>query len=176
MDRPMPNFMFNMMSSVLKLRDLLRPRREILREANIEPGFRVLDYGCGPGGYVPGAAELVGESGKVYALDMHPLAIQRVQNIASNRRLTNVETIHSNCQTGLPANSVDVVLLYDILHMLSDPQAILMELHRVLRNGGTLSLNDHHMREDEILPEVTSSRLFRLASKGKRTYSFSKWA
>lgn len=174
MDRPMPNFAFNMMSSMLKLRDLLSPRDAVLREAGIKPGSRVLDYGCGPGGYVAGTAELVGKLGKVYALDIHPLAIQCVQNIVSKKQLTNVETIHSDCKTGLPDGSVDIVLLYDIFHMLSDPQAILAELHRILKKDGTLSFSDHHMNENEILSGVTNSQLFRLTSKGNRTYSFSK--
>ncbi len=174
MDKPMPSLVFTMMSSMFKLRDLLSPREEILKEANIKPGFRVLDYGCGPGGYVTGAAELVGKSGKVYALDIHPLAIQRVQSIARKKQLTNVETICSDCQTGLPDSSVDIVLLYDIFHMLSDPQAILAELHRVLKPNGTLSLLDPHINEDTITSGVTSGQLFRLSKKGKRTYSFLK--
>jgi len=154
------------------LRDLVRPRKEILKEADIEPGFRVLDYGCGPGGYVGGAAELAGQSGKVYALDLHPLALRRVQELARKRQLTNVETIHSDCQTGLPDDSINVVLLYDIFHMLSEPQAILAELHRVLKPDGTLSLMDPHMDENKILSGVTGGRLFRLSNKRARTYRF----
>ena len=174
MDRPMPNLMFNGMSVVFKVRDLLQPPRKVLEEVGIKPGLRVLDYGCGPGGYVADAAERVGESGTVYALDIHPLAIQRVQDVARKRQLTNVETICSDCETGLPDNCVDIVLLYDIFHMLNDPQAILAELHRVLKPDGVLSFNDPHMQEDKIIAGVTSNRLFRLVSKGKRTYSFSK--
>jgi ubiquinone/menaquinone biosynthesis C-methylase UbiE len=173
MDTPMPDLGFNMMALLFKARDLLQPRKEILQEANIKPGFLVLDYGCGPGGYVAAAAEMVGEAGQVYALDIHPLAIQRVQNIARKRRLANVGTIQTDCETGLPDNSVDVVLLYDVFHGLSDPQAILTELHRVLKRDGTLSFNDHHMHEAEILSRVTSGHLFKLARKGKRTFSFS---
>ena len=50
---------------------------------------------------------------------------------------------------------------------------ILAELHRVLKRDGTLSFNDHHMHEMEILSRVTSGHLFKLARKGKRTWSFS---
>jgi ubiquinone/menaquinone biosynthesis C-methylase UbiE len=174
MDKPMPNFAFNAMSYMLKLRDLVSPRDQVLEEVNIEPGFRVLDYGCGPGGYIAGTAKRVGQSGKVYALDIQPLALQRVQDIARKKQLTNVATILSDCKTGLPDNSVDVVLLYDIFHMLSKPQAVLAELHRVLKEGGTLSLNDHHMDEDDIIAGVTNGRLFELVREGKHNYSFSK--
>jgi ubiquinone/menaquinone biosynthesis C-methylase UbiE len=162
------------MSLIFKMRDFILPPRKILQEVDIKPGFRVLDYGCGPGGYVADAAERAGESGKVYALDIQPLALQRVQEIARKKQLANVETIHSDCKTGLPDNSVDVVLLYDTFHMLSEPEAILAELYRVLKEDGTLSFSDHHMDEEDIMSGVTSGWLFKLMREGKYTYSFSK--
>ena len=174
MNKPMSNFHFKFMSFGYRFRDFFLPRKNVLKEVGIKPGFHVLDYGCGPGGYIIAAAELAGKSGKVYALDIHPLAIQRVQNIVSKKKLTNVETISSDCKTGLPENSVDVVLLYDTFHDLGDPDGVLEELHRVLKPKGILSFSDHHMQENEIVSKVTSRGLFRLSRKGERTYSFSK--
>ena len=174
MDKPMSNFHFKFMSVGYKFRDFFLPRVNILKEVGIEPSFHVLDYGCGPGSYIIAAAELLGKSGKIYALDIHPLAIQRVQNIASKKQLTNVKTTFSDCKTGLPDNSVDVVLLYDTFHNLGEPNGVLEELHRVLKPNGILSFSDHHMKEDEIVSKVTNEDLFRLSRKGKRTYSFSK--
>jgi ubiquinone/menaquinone biosynthesis C-methylase UbiE len=133
MDKPKSNLDFKAMSFTYRFRDLFLPRMNILKEVGIEPGFHILDYGCGPGSYIAAAAELVGPSGKIYALDIHPLAVQSVQSIASKRQLTNVETIRSDHKTGLPDDSVDVVLLYDVLHALSDPNGVLEELHRVLK-------------------------------------------
>jgi ubiquinone/menaquinone biosynthesis C-methylase UbiE len=174
MDKPMSNFDFQFMSLGYKFRDFFLPRLNILKEVGIKPGFHVLDYGCGPGGYIIPLAELVGGSGKVYALDIHSLAIQKVQDIASKKQLTNVETILSDCQTGLPGNSLDAVLLYDIFHHLSDPDEVLRELHRALKPDGILSLSDHHMKENEIESQVTNSGLFSLSRKGQRTYTFLK--
>jgi 2-polyprenyl-3-methyl-5-hydroxy-6-metoxy-1,4-benzoquinol methylase len=59
-------------------------------DVGIQQGFRVLDYGCGPGGFSLAAAELVGNAGKVYVLDLHPLAIQQVQKKAAKRGLTTL--------------------------------------------------------------------------------------
>jgi ubiquinone/menaquinone biosynthesis C-methylase UbiE len=174
MDKPMSNLHFRFMSLGYKFRDFFLPRINILREAGIQPGFHVLDYGCGPGSYSILAAGLVGKTGKVYALDIHPFAIQRVRDVASRKQLENVETIRSDCKTGLPDRSIDVVLLYDILHDLSDPNGVLGELHRVMRPHGLVSFSDHHMRENEILSEVTGGGLFKLLRKGKKTYSFAK--
>ncbi len=174
MDKPASNFHFNVMAFTFKLRDFLLPRKNILEEAGIKPGFHVLDYGCGPGSYTTAAAELVSGSGKVHALDIHPLAIQMVRDIASRNKLTNVETILSDCQTGLPDNSVDVVLLYDTFHDLCDPNGVLQELHRVLKPDGLLSFTDHHMKEQKIISRITERGLFKLSRRGKRTYRFLK--
>ena len=145
-----------------------------MAEVGIKPGFSILDYGCGPGSYAVVATQLVGKSGKVYALDIHPLAVQQVQNTASKNRLTNIETILSDCATGLPDNSVDVVLLYDTLHDLSEPDKVLAELHRVLKPSGILSFNDYHLEESEIISKITDKGLFRLLREGKRVYNFQK--
>ena len=171
MDKPMSNLHFILMSFGFKFRDFFLPCMDILKEVGIKPGFHVLDYGCGPGSYVIPLAELLGKSGKIYALDIHPLAIQRVQNIASKKQLTDVKTICSDCKTGLPDNSIDVVLLYDTLHVLSDPDRVLEELHRVLKPDGILSFSDH-MKENEVVSKVTSRGLFRLWRKGDFTYNF----
>jgi len=174
MDKPASNLHFKVMSLGYKFRDFFLPRLNILKEVGIKPGFHVLDFGCGPGSYIIPLAELVGESGKIYALDIHPLAIQRVKDIASKKQLTNVETILSDCQTGLPDNTLDAVLLYDAFHHLSDADVVLKELHRVLKPDGILSFSDHHMKENEIVSGVANSGLFRLARKGQRTYTFLK--
>lgn len=175
MDKPCRNFDFRFMSSGYKFRDFFLPRENTLAEVGIEPGFYILDYGCGPGSYTVVAARLVGESGKVYALDIHPLAIRRVQDLAGKKRLANIETILSDCATGLPDESIDVVLLYDILHKLSKPDEVLAELHRVLKPNGILSFNDHHLKEEsEIMARITGKGLFGLSRKGKRVHNFLK--
>ena len=174
MDKPISNFHFKLMSFFFTFRDLLLPPKNKLNEVVIKPGFHILDYGCGPGSCSIVTAELVGKSGKVYALDIHPLGIQRVKNITSKRGIKNIETICSDCATGLENGSIDVVLLFDTFHELSDPDGVLEELHRILKPNSILSFSDHHMKEEEILDKITNRGLFRLSRKGKRTYSFLK--
>jgi ubiquinone/menaquinone biosynthesis C-methylase UbiE len=172
--RPMSNIGFKLMSLGFKVRDLLQPRSDVLKEAGIEAGFSVLDFGCGPGGYIIPLAELVGPSGKIHALDIHPLAVHEVRKKAAQKGIKNIETIESDCRTGLPDNSVDTALLYDVFHDLARPDEVLRELHRVLKAGGTLSFSDHHMKEREILTRVTGAGMFQFVKKGKKTYSFAK--
>jgi ubiquinone/menaquinone biosynthesis C-methylase UbiE len=172
--KPISNLDFRLMSLTYKLRDFRLPRMNILREMGIETGSHVLDYGCGPGSYIVPVVELVGTSGKIYALDMHPLAVEAVQKLTSRKGITNIQTILSDCKTGLSPNSIDAVLLYDILHDLNNVSDVLMELHRILKPKGILSLSDHHLKEEEIVSRVMSGGLFKLSAKNKRTYSFTK--
>jgi ubiquinone/menaquinone biosynthesis C-methylase UbiE len=166
------NLGFRLMAAEFKIRDLVRPRRTILQEAGIGPGMRVLDYGCGPGSYVLPTSEMVGRSGKVYALDMHPLAIASVRKLSLRRHLANVVTVFSHCKTGLTDGEVDVALLYDVLHDVNDPGPLLAELHRVLNPNGVLSASDHHLSEVRLTASITGHGLFRLLRKGKWTYAF----
>lgn len=176
MDKPSSDFHFKGMTLLFKIRDLFYPRAKVLNEVGIQPGSHVLDYGCGPGSYISPLAQIVGKTGKIYALDIHPLAVQKVHRIVSRKNISNIETILSDCSTGLPDNSIDVVLLYDILHELGEPDKVLRELHRTLKIEGVLSCSDHHLNESEIKAKLTNKGLFGFKNKGKKTFSFAKRA
>jgi ubiquinone/menaquinone biosynthesis C-methylase UbiE len=149
-DRPMSKFSFKAMTFILRVRDLFRPPQKVLSKVGmIKPGTHVLDYGCGPGNYSIAAAELVEPSGKVYAVDIHPLAISKVQNKADIKGLRNVQTILTDCNTKLPDSSVDVVLLFYVLHDFKNPDAIIKELNRVLKPMGVLLVIDHKLENEK---------------------------
>jgi ubiquinone/menaquinone biosynthesis C-methylase UbiE len=157
---------------MLTLRDLFLSPEEIMGEVDILPGYRVLDYGCGTGSFTFEAAQRVGPEGKVYALDVHPLALEKVQKGALKKGLANIETVLTSCITQLASGSVDVVMFYYVLHWLTDPDCVLGELHRVLKEGGILSFRDPYMKEEEVLTAVTGKGWFRLSEKGEKTYRF----
>ena len=164
---------FKLMRFTFKIRDFFSPRINVLCEVGIKPGNRVLDYGCGPGSYIVPLSSLVGTSGEIFALDVHPLAIKSVEDISSKKRLKNVKAIQSNCETGLSDQSLDVVLLYDTYHDLNNPDEVLREINRTLKAEGILSFSDHHMKDEEIKEKITSNNLFKFLRKGKKTYTFS---
>ena len=172
--KPMNNLAFACMSFVFRIRDFIRPPKDKLLEIGIEPGAQVLDYGCGPGSFSIEAAKLAGDTGKVFAVDIHPSAIASVTQRASGEELTNIVPVEADSPAGLEAESFDVVILYDIFHHFSDPDGMLRDLRRVMKSDAVLSFSDHHMKEEAILAGVTKGGLFELSKKGKRTYSFVK--
>lgn len=162
------------MALEFKIRDFIKPRQNVVDEIELKKGFQVLDFGCGPGGYIRAVSEAIGASGKLYALDAMPIALEMVKKIVDKQKLANVKTIESDCDTGLSDESLDVVLLYDVFHDLTDQNAVVSELHRVLKPNGYLSSSDHHLKENEIVSCIASSGLFKLQRKNKITYTFLK--
>ncbi len=170
----MSDIHFRMMAFGFVLRDLVTPPEKILKEVDIEPGHRVLDFGCGPGSYSLAAAKLVGESGEVYALDIHPLAIKSVTRRASRKGLKNIIAVFPDNDTPFQDKCMDVILLYDVFHEVKDKDQVMDKLHKMLCDNGVLSFSDHHLEDKEITNAVTKSGYFKLYKRGKKTYTFKK--
>ena len=109
-----------------------KPEEEI-HKLGLKEGQKILDYGCGIGSYTFPAANLVGEKGRVYALDKQPLAIKKIKEKAQKEGFYNIGTILSDGDTGLPNESVDVILLYGVLHEVKHKEPLLKELYRILK-------------------------------------------
>jgi len=142
-----------------RIRDWLQPPLRRLEETCLQPGWRVLDFGCGVGGYSIAAARLVGENGWVYAADIKRSMVEQVKRRAAGRGMVNVTGIVTDCATGLPDRSLDAVLLYDVFHDLERPGQVLDELRRVLRPSGILSFSDHHLQDKQIIAGVADHHL-----------------
>ncbi len=172
MGKRQSNLDFRGMAMALKFRDLFVPREKIIQDINIKAGYHVLDYGCGPGGYIPAVAQMVGSSGMIYAADVHPLAEEYIENLAARNDLGNVRFIRTDCDTGLAGRSIDIILLFDILHDLPEPGKVLTELNRVLKPDGILFASDHHLEAGALTAMIERSGLFRFSGKGKYVCSF----
>jgi ubiquinone/menaquinone biosynthesis C-methylase UbiE len=171
-DRPYSNLAFRGMALWLRVREITSDFRQRLVEAGLEEGQVVVDYGCGIGSYSIPAAQIVGDTGMVYAVDTHPLAIETVRRRARQKNLRNIKTIRSNLDTGLAEGSADLVLLYDVLHMVPDQPSLLQEIQRVLKPGGRLSILPDHMTGDELMSTVNGVNHFDLRTRHGKFYEF----
>jgi ubiquinone/menaquinone biosynthesis C-methylase UbiE len=157
------DFAFRLMTLMYKLRDLLQNPRKSLEKAQLRKGMSVVDYGCGPGSFTIPAAELVGQEGKVFAVDIYPLAISTVKQKASRKGLQNVETILvKGYDTGIEASSIDRVLLIDTIHLIEDTDALFREIHRVLKPDGLLFMEKGHMAMPEQKTILEKTGLFKI--------------
>jgi ubiquinone/menaquinone biosynthesis C-methylase UbiE len=172
--KPESDLGFRLMAITLRLREWFMDADKDLMEVGLRRGQTVLDYGCGVGSYALPAARLVGQEGTVYALDIHPLAIEAVQRRARKQGLANIHTIRSGLDTGLADGSVDIVLLYDVVHAVNNKLALLRELYRVLRPGGTLSLKPDHVEADRLVELVTASGLGLSRSHAGKVWDFER--
>ncbi|MHA2603360.1 MAG: class I SAM-dependent methyltransferase [Candidatus Thorarchaeota archaeon SMTZ1-83] len=153
---------YRVMAWYLRFRERFRKPSEFVSTLGIKEGHNVLDYGCGIGSYTIPAARLIGEAGRVYALDIHPLAIKRVMKRAKNEGLSNIVTIQSDLATGLPENHLDFALLIDVYTWVDDKIGLLEEIHRILRPSGELVFLIDHVSPEGCKAAVEDSGLFKL--------------
>ncbi len=148
-----------------------------LREVGLAPGQRVLDYGCGSGTFTIPAARIVGAKGKVYALDISKRALTEVKDKAAKEGLYNIETFLSDetkVASLLEDDSVDAVILYDVLHSVEGKQLLLRELHRILDDEGFLSVYPMHLEKEEVLKLAGRDNSFILRDQYQRILNFIK--
>ena len=67
----------------------------------------------------------------------------------------NLYTIHTTCATKLPDGSIDVVLLFYVLHDFKNPDLIIKETGRILKPGGSLVVIDHKFDKDKVVSTVS---------------------
>ncbi len=168
------NLSFRLMTMEFCFRDWLHPPITILKDAGVGSDMTVLDFGCGPGGFSIAAAEIVGPKGMVYAVDIHPLALEAVQQRALKRGFKNVATVCGSNITKIDEEAVDVVLLYDVLHDLAEPDAVLKELYRTLKSSGILSVSDHPTDQAALSSLIVKEGLYTVAGRSQLTLQFGK--
>jgi ubiquinone/menaquinone biosynthesis C-methylase UbiE len=113
---------------------------DLIREAGLKPGERVLDVGCGTGVVTRLAANKVGCEGRVAGVDINPgmLAVAGSSTPAG----LNIEWHESSAESlPLTDETFDAVLCQMSLQFMPDRERALREMHRVAAPGGRLILN-----------------------------------
>ena len=126
----------------------------------------ILDYGCGFGHYTFAASRyLVGQQGKIYAVDINKECLKYVSSVAQEEDLLNIYTKsgNNNYVLDFPDNNFDMIMYYDILHGEGQHRYTLYEeALRTLKPGGVLSILPFHLSN------------FRDREGKKKTYTYAK--
>src|SRR5687768_14220015 len=108
---------------------LERPEREkeehtskLLPPLKIKPGDAVVDMGAGSGYYTFRLAEIVGDKGKVYAVDIQPEMLAIIRARMNNKGLKNIQLVRgTESDPKLPDGAIDLILMVDVYHEFSYP-------------------------------------------------------
>jgi len=107
-------------------REVFDHRREIVAAARLQPGAAVADVGAGTGLFTFLFADAVGESGRVYAVDISPVLLAHLKGRAQEGGYRQVDTVMGTDKSAKPAaGSVDRVFLCDIYHHFEFPRHML---------------------------------------------------
>jgi SAM-dependent methyltransferase len=128
----------------------------------IAPGKAAADIGAGSGWFTVRAAKRVGSTGRVYAVDINPEALEYIEKRVRKDHIENVKTISGKADNPeLPPDSVDAVLLLKTYHEVAEPVALLRHLRAALRPGARVGIidrdgngEDHGVHKQVVLHEA----------------------
>lgn len=122
-------------------RDRWQKADELIQNLNLKVGSQVADIGCHEGYMTVKLANKVGQSGKVFAVDVEQSKLDKLQAILTKRAITNVQPIKGDYDNPkLPLNSLDGVIILDTYHEMDDHDKILQHVKASLKPGGRLIL------------------------------------
>src|SRR3989344_4408860 len=135
----------------------LNPQKIVEFNIQILPGMKVVDFGCGRGDFALYAARSAGIFGKVYAVDIKKEALEVLKNAARRLNLNNIETIRANAEkpfsTALKENSIQCIILSNILHSVENKENLLAEIKRILESDGKVYVIDWEKNNKKFGPE-----------------------
>jgi ubiquinone/menaquinone biosynthesis C-methylase UbiE len=164
-----PNVAFKAMTFVMKLMDIFgQYSRKNFEKLGLKPGQTVIDYGCGPARYIEFASNTVGKTGRVIAVDIHPLAIAKVKGKIEKLNLSNVDAVLADkYTTPLSDGIADIVYALDMFHMIAQPNEFLKELSRLAKRDATIIIEDGHQPRSDTIQKIEKSGYLKIVQETK---------
>ena len=117
---------------------------DVLPLLDIEQGSVVADLGAGGGYYSVKLARVIGEKGKVYAVDISAESVEYIKQYASNKGVSNIEVIHAEMENSkLPKNSVDMIFVRNTYHDIQNRITYFNKITDKLKTGGRIVIIDY---------------------------------
>ncbi len=116
---------------------------QIIQSIGLKAEQTIADIGIGGGYFTLRFAEIVGEKGKVYAIDTNPKFLQFIKNNAKEKGLNNIFTILTKDKLDLPENSLDFIFMRNVTHHISDRIEYFKNLKRFLKSNGKIIIIEY---------------------------------
>jgi len=149
-----PSWLYFSLNTYLRKR--VHDPEKIFREY-VGEGQTALDIGCGPGFFTYGLAGLVGNRGKVIAVDIQKKAIDTLEKKIRGTNLEKIIYPVHNDDSGLyVTEKSDFVLTFWMLHEVPDKKTFLEQIKTVMKPGSLYFLVEPkiHVPEKAFLDEV----------------------
>jgi ubiquinone/menaquinone biosynthesis C-methylase UbiE len=151
------------------MRKLIQNPKKIMG-AFVKPGDVAVDVGCGGGFFAVELADMVGENGRVIAVDLQEEMLEFTRNLAAKRHVLERITLH-RCDAeniALPEEKVDFVLAFYVVHEVPNRRAFLSQISRLMKSDARFLMIEpkHHVTPElyeSILGDATSAGLEKFA-------------
>ncbi len=133
----------------------LKPQN-VVASSGIKPGQNIADLGCGSGFYVLAAAKMVGNTGRVLAVDVQDPKLTATKSISLQHNLHNVEVFRADLEKpiNLPHGTEDMVIVASILHEVKNREALLKNAYALLKTHGHLLAVDWKLEHSPFGPSM----------------------
>lgn len=139
---------------------------KLIKALDVKPGMVVADIGAGRGYHTFMLAPLVGDEGKVIAVDIQEKMLNWIDQRAKERKVTNVRTVKgTDDDPKLPAGGVDLIIMVDVYHEFSKPFEMAEKMVDALKPGGRLVFVEFRAEDDNVpikpLHKMTEKQVIR---------------
>ena len=117
-----------------------------VKQFGLREGMYVADLGAGSGYYSIAAAKIVGNQGKVYAVEIQNELLYTIKKEATLAGVLNIEILWADVEkpngTKIKDASMDAVIASNILFQVEDRGQFVREVYRILKPKGRILLVD----------------------------------
>lgn len=129
------------------------PPFEILTGIELREGDVMADIGCGIGYFTFPASEIVGKSGKVFAMDISSEMLEEVNKKVEENNVSNIVTVQTEENDfKVLAKTATIAFISNVLHETEDKEKFLDEVYKILKNNGRIAIIEWEKVESEFGP------------------------
>jgi ubiquinone/menaquinone biosynthesis C-methylase UbiE len=137
-----------------KRREMLPPEKTLI-SLGLKKGDIMADIGCGIGYFTIPASKIVGDSGRVFAMDIIPEMLQEVEIKMSKENVSNVETVLTKeNDLKLEEDKITIAFMSTVLHETEDKEKFLREVKRIISPEGRIAVIEWQKINSEFGPPI----------------------